>query len=127
LEVREMERKDCIIILGLVYIVVILFLGLQLHPAFSQSIIENVTGGNSSVISNNTKESLAEKVIDPESLMLGAPDEAEENDTLGRMVDECGIIKPSSEMEEGEEIAECQERIINKTDATTTTTEGNER
>jgi hypothetical protein len=123
-----MEQKDCIIILGLVYIVVILFLGLQLHPAFSQSILENVTSGNStSVISNNTKESLVEKVIDPESLMLGAPDQAEENDTLGRMVDECGIIKPSSEMEEGEEMAECQERIVNKTDATTTTTEGNER
>jgi hypothetical protein len=123
-----MERKDCLIILGPVYIVVILFLGLQLQPALSQSIIENVTSGNSSsVISNSTKESLAEKVVDPESLMLGAPDQAEENDTLGRMVDECGIIKPSSEMEEGEEMAECQERIINKTDATTTTTEGNER
>jgi hypothetical protein len=123
-----MERKDCIIILGLVYIVVILFLGLQLQPALSQSIIENVTSGNSnSVIINSTKESLAEKVVDPESLMLGAPDQAEENDTLGRMVDECGIIKPSSEMEEGEEMAECQERITNKTDATTTTTEGNER
>jgi hypothetical protein len=123
-----MVRKDCIIILGPVYIVVILFLGLQLQPALSQSIIENVTSGNSSsVISNNTKESIAEKVVDPESLMLGAPDQAEENDTLGRMVDECGIIKPSSEMEEGEEMAECQERIINKTDVTTTTTEGNER
>jgi hypothetical protein len=122
-----MEQKDCIIILGPVYIVVILFLGLQLQPALSQSIIENVTSENSSsVISNNTKESLAEKVVDPESLILGAPDQAEENDTLGRMVDECGIIKPSSEMEEGEEMAECQERIINKTDATITTTEGNE-
>ena len=123
-----MVRKDCIIILGPVYTVVILFLGLQLQPTLSQSIIENVTSGNSSsVISNNTKESIAEKVVDPESLMLGAPDQAEENDTLGRMVDECGIIKPSSEMEEGEEMAECQERIINKTDVTTTTTEGNER
>lgn len=122
-----MERKDCIIILGLVYIVVILFLGLQIQPALSQSIIENVSSGNSSVISNNTKESLAEKVVDPESLMLGAPDQAEENDTLGRMVDECGIIKPSSKMEEGEEMAECQERIINKTDDATTTKEGNGR
>jgi hypothetical protein len=122
-----MERKHCIIILGLVYIVVILFLGLQIQPAYSQSIIENVSSGNSSVISNNTKESLAEKVVDPESLMLGAPDQAEENDTLGRMVDECGIIKPSSKMEEGEEMAECQERIINKTDDATKTTEGNER
>lgn len=122
-----MERKDCIIILDLVYIVVILFLGLQIQPAYSQSIIENVSSGNSSVISNNTKESLAEKVVDPESLMLGAPDQAEENDTLGRMVDECGIIKPSSKMEEGEEMAECQERIINKTDDATTTTEGNGR
>lgn len=37
------------------------------------------------------------------------------------MVVECGIIKPSSEMEGGEEIAECQERIINKTDSTTKT------
>ena len=122
-----MEQKDCIIILCLVYIVVILFLGLQIQPAYSQSIIENVSSGNSSVISNNTRESLAEKVVDPESLMLGAPDQAEENDTLGRMVDECGIIKPSSKMEEGEEMAECQERIINKTDDATTTTEGNER
>ena len=123
-----MEQKDCIIILGPVYIVMILLLGLQLQPAFGQSILENVTSGNSSsMISNNTKESLAEKVVDPESLMLGAPDQAEENDTLGRMVDECGIIKPSSEMEEGEEMAECQERIINKTDDATTTTEGNGR
>jgi hypothetical protein len=122
-----MERKDCIIILDLVYIVVILFLGLQIQPALSQSIIENVSSGNSSVISNNTKESLAEKVVDPESLMLGAPDQAEENDKLGQMVDECGIIKPSSKMEEGEEMAECQERIINKTDDATTTTEGNGR
>lgn len=123
-----MERKDCIINLVQAYIVVILFSGLQLQPAFSQSIIENVSSGNSSsVISNNTKESLAEKFVDPESLILGAPDQVEENDTLGQMVDECGIIKPSSEMEEGEEMAECQERIINKTDATTTTTEGNER
>jgi hypothetical protein len=122
-----MERKDCIVILDLVYIVVILFLGLQIQPALSQSIIENVSSGNSSVISNNTKESLAEKVVDPESLMLGAPDQAEENDKLGQMVDECGIIKPSSKMEEGEEMAECQERIINKTDDVTTTTEGNGR
>ena len=121
-----MNRKDYIIILGLVNIFVILFLGLQLQLVYSQSIIENVSSGNSSLISNNTKESIAEKVVDPESLMLGAPDQAEENDTLGRMVDECGIIKPSSEMEEGEEMEECQERIINKTDATTTT-EGNER
>ncbi len=58
--------------------------------------------------------------------LVGAPDQADENDTLGQMIDECGIIKPSSEMEESEEMAVCQERIINKTDATSTT-EGNER
>lgn len=55
-----------------------------------------------------------------------APEQTEENDTLSRMVVECGIIKPSSEMEEGEEIAECQKRIINKTDSTSKT-EGTER
>jgi hypothetical protein len=60
---------------------------------------------------------LAEKFVDPESLLLGTSEQTEENDTLGRMVDECGIIKPSSEMKEGEEIAQCQERIINETDA----------
>jgi hypothetical protein len=76
--------------------------------------------------SNNTGDSLTEKFVDPESLMLGAPEQTEENDALSRMVDECGIINPSSEMEEGEEIAECQERIINKTDSTTNT-EGTER
>lgn len=58
--------------------------------------------------------------------MLGAPQQTEENDTLSRMVDECGILRPSNEMEEGEEIAQYQERIINKTDSTTTT-EGTER
>ena len=100
-------------IIGLIS--VILFLGLQIQPAVSQSLIENVSSGNSSML-NNTGESLAEKVIDPESLMLGAPDRAQENDTLGRMVGECGIIKPSSEMEEGEKMAECQERILNETD-----------
>jgi hypothetical protein len=100
--------------------------GSQLQQAYSQSLIENVSSGNSSMVSNNTGDSLAEKLVDPESLMLGTPEQTEENDTLGRMVDECGIIKPSSEMEEGEEIAQCQERIINKTDATTTT-EGTER
>ena len=42
------------------------------------------------------------------------------------MVDECGIVKPSSKMEEREEIAECQERIVNETD-TTTTAEGEGR
>ena len=101
-------------IIGLIS--VILFLGLQIQPAVSQSLIENVSSGNSSMINNNTGESLAEKVIDPESLMLGAPDRAQGNDTLGRMVGECGIIKPSSEMEEGEKMAECQERILNETD-----------
>ena len=101
-------------IIGLIS--VILFLGLQIQPAVSQSLIENVSSGNSSMINNNTGESLAEKVIDPESLMLGAPDRAQENGTLGQMVGECGIIKPSSEMEEGEKMAECQERILNETD-----------
>ena len=100
-------------IIGL--ICVILSLRLQIQSAVSQSLIENVSSGNHSMI-NNTGESLAEKVIDPESLMLGAPDRAQENDTLGRMVGECGIIKPSSEMEEGEKMAECQERILNETD-----------
>jgi hypothetical protein len=75
------------------------------------------------MVSNNTRESLAEKVVDPESLMLGAPDQAEENDTLGQMVDECGIVKPSSDMEEREEIAECQARIINETGTSTTAEE----
>lgn len=93
--------------------------GSQLQQAYSQSLIENVSSRNGSMVSNNTRESLAEKVVDPESLMLGAPDQAEENDTLGRMVDECGILKPS-DMEEREEIAECQERIINETGSSTT-------
>ena len=108
-----MTKGDYLMIIGLIS--VILFLGLQIQPAVSQSLIENVSSGNRSMI-NNTGESLAEKVIDPESLMLGAPDRAQENDTLGRMVGECGIIKPSSEMEEGEKMAECQERILNETD-----------
>ena len=109
-----MTKGDYLMIIGLIS--AILFLGLQIQPAVSQSLIENVSSGNSSMINNNTGESLAEKVIDPESLMLGAPDRAQENDTLGRMVGECGIIKPSSEMEEGEKMAECQERILNETD-----------
>ena len=94
-----MSKGDYLMIIGLIS--VILFLGLQIQPAVSQSLIENVPSGNSSMINNNTGESLAEKVIDPESLMLGASDRAQENDTLGRMVGECGIIKPSSEMEGG--------------------------
>ena len=109
-----MTKGDYLMIIGL--ICVILSLRLQIQSAVSQSLIENVSSGNSSMINNNTGESLAEKVIDPESLMLGAPDRAQENDTLGRMVGECGIIKPSSEMEEGEKMAECQERILNETD-----------
>ena len=109
-----MTKGDYLMIIGLIS--VILFLGLQIQPGVSQSLIENVSSRNSSMINNNTGESLAEKVIDPESLMLGAPDRAQENDTLGRMVGECGIIKPSSEMEEGEKMAECQERILNETD-----------
>ena len=114
------KTKDYLII-GLIN--AILFSGLQLQLAFSQSLVENVSSGNTSMVSNNTKESLAENVVDPESLLLGIIDQTEENDTLGQVVDECGIIKPSSEMEEGEEMKECQERIINNT----TTTEGSER
>ena len=113
-----MTSTDYLII---VLVNVILFLGSQLQPAYSQSLIENVSSGNKSMVSNNTSESLAEKVVDLESLMLGISDQAEENDTLGRMVDECGIIKPSSDMEEGEKMADCQERIINKTEAATIT------
>jgi hypothetical protein len=110
-----MTKGDDLIFIGLIS--VILFLGLQIQLAFSQSLIENISSASSSMISNKTGESLAEKVVDPESLMLGVPDQqAEENDTLGQMVGECGIIKPSSEMEEGEEMAECQERILNETD-----------
>lgn len=104
-----MTKGDALIIIGLIS--VILFLGLNMQPAFSQSLIENVSSGNSSTISNITGESLAEKVVDPESLILGVPYQAEENDTLGRMIGECGIIEPSSEMEEGVEMAECQEGI----------------
>ena len=94
----------------------LLLLGSQLQLAYGQSLIENLSSGNSSIITNSTGESLAEKVVDPESLMLGIPDQGGENDTLGRMVGECGIIRPSSEMEEGEEMAQCQERILNETD-----------
>ena len=109
-----MTRGDDLIIIRLIS--VILFLGLKIQPAFSQSLIENVSDVNKSTISNSTGESLAEKVVEPDTLMLGIPDQAGENDTLGRMIGECGIIKPSSEMEEGEEMAECQERILNETD-----------
>lgn len=107
-----MTKRDYLIIIG--FINAILLLGLKIQPAISQSLIENVSSGNISII-NNTGESLAEKVIDPESLMLGAPDRDQENETLGRMIGECGIIKPSSEMEEGEKMVECQERILNAT------------
>jgi hypothetical protein len=42
--------------------------------------------------------------------MLGAPDRNQENDdTLGLMAGECGIIKPSSKMEKGEKMAESRE------------------
>ncbi len=103
-----MTKGNDLIIIGLIS--VILFLGLRIQPAFSQSLIENASNGNSSTISNSTAESIAEKVVDPESLILGIPDQAGENDTLNRMIGECGIIEPSSEMEEVEEMAECQER-----------------
>ena len=102
------------ILVGLVHM--LLFLGLPLQLAYGQSLLENLSSGNSSTISNSTGESLAEKVVDPESLMLGILDQTGGNNTLGRMVGECGIIKPSSGMEESEELAECQERIINETD-----------
>jgi hypothetical protein len=108
-----MTKGDDLIIIGLIN--VILLLGLKIQPAVSQSLIEKVSRGNISMINNNTGESLAEKVIDPESLMLGAPYRDQENGTLGRMIGECGIIKPSSEMEEGEKMVECQERILNAT------------
>jgi hypothetical protein len=108
-----MTKGDYLIIIGLIN--VILLLGLKIQPAISQSLIENVSRGNISMINNNTGESLAEKVIDPESLMLGAPDRDQENGTLGRMIGECGIIKPSSEMEEDEKMVDCQERILNAT------------
>jgi hypothetical protein len=123
LQKKTMTSTDYLII---VLVNVILFLGSQLQPAYSQSLIENLSSENKSMVSNNTSESLAEKVVDPESLMLGISDQAEENGTLGRMIDECGIIKPSSDMKEGEKMADCQERIINKTEAAATT-EGTER
>ena len=79
------------------------------------------------MVSNNTSKSLAEQVVDSKSLMLGIPDRPEENNTVGQMVDECGIIRPSSGMEESAEMAECQNRILNETDTTTTTTGRKER
>ena len=103
-------------------------LGLQLEQGvYGQSLIENISSGNGSMINDNTNESLAEQVVDSKSLMLGIPDRVEENDTVGEMIDECGIIKPSSGMEESEEMAECQKRILNETDTTTTPTGRKER
>jgi hypothetical protein len=120
-----MNRTDYLII-G--FVNVILLLGLQVQQGlYGQSLIENISSGNGSMISDNTNESMAEQVVDSKSLMLGMPDRAEENNTVGQMIDECGIIKPSSGMEESEEMAECQERVLNESDATTTTTGGNER
>lgn len=113
------------LIVGLVNM--ILFLGLQVQLSYGQSLIENISNGNGSMISDNTNESFAEQVVDSKSLMLGIPERAEENNTVGQMIDECGIIKPSSGMVESEEMGECQKRILNETDATTTTTGGNER
>jgi hypothetical protein len=105
------------------FVCVTFLLGLQLKQGvYGQSLVENISSGNGSMISDNTNESLAEQVVDSKSLMLGIPDRAEENNTVGQMIDECGIIKPSSGMEESEEMAECQKRILNKTDTTTTTT-----
>jgi hypothetical protein len=108
-------------------IIFTLFLGFHLqHGVYGQSVIENVSSGNGSMIGENTNESLAEQVVDSKSLMLGIPDRAKENNTVGQMVNECGIIKPSSGMEESEEMGECQKRILNETNTTTTTTGGNE-
>ena len=109
-----MTMGNDLIIIGLIS--VILFLGLKIQLAFSQSLIENISSGNGSMISDYTNESFAEQVVNSKSLLLGIPDQAEENDTLGQMIDECGIIKPSSGMEESEEMAECQKRILNETD-----------
>lgn len=110
------------------FVGVTLLLGLQLKQVvYGQSLIENISSGNGSMISDNTNDSLAEQVLDSKSLMLGIHDRAEENNTVGQMIDECGIIKPSSRMEENEEMAECQKRILNKTDTTTATTGRKER
>jgi hypothetical protein len=116
MEREGMTKGYYLIVVGVVSM--ILFLGLKAQLTYGQSPMENETSPNNSMmISNNTSESIAEKFIDPESLMLGTPDQAgEKNDTLGQIIGECGIIKPSSEMEEGEEMAECQERILNGTD-----------
>ncbi|MGE5662013.1 MAG: hypothetical protein ACM3X1_07160 [Ignavibacteriales bacterium] len=80
------------LIVGLVNM--ILFLGLQVQLSYGQSLIENISSGNGSMISDNTNESFAEQVVDSKSLMLGIPERA---------------------------------GILNETDATTTTTGGNER
>ena len=116
MEMEGMTKGYYLIVVGVVS--VILFLGLKVQLAYGHSLMENVTSINNSMMtSNNASESIAEKFIDPESLMLGAPDQAgEKNDTLGQMIGECGIIKPSSEMEECDEMAECHERILNGTD-----------
>jgi hypothetical protein len=85
-------------------------LGLQLKQGvYGQSLIENISSGNGSMISDNTNESLAEQVVDSKSLMLGISDRAEENNTLGQMIHECGIIKPSSGIEESDEMAVSKE------------------
>ena len=98
------------------FVGVTFLLGLQLiQGVYGQSPIENISSGNGSMISDNTNESLAEQVVDSKSLMLGIPDRAEENNTVGQMIGECGIIKPSSGMEESEEMAECQNKILNET------------
>jgi hypothetical protein len=94
----------------------LLLLGLQLKQGvYGQSLIENISSGNGSMIGDNTNESFAERVVDSKSLMLGIPEQAKENNTVGQMIDECGIIKPSSGTEENEELAECQKRILNET------------
>lgn len=81
--------------------------------AYGQPLLDNISSENGSMIRDNTNESLLEQVVDSKSLLLGIPDQGKENNTVGQMVYECGITKPSSGMEESEEMAECQERILN--------------
>jgi hypothetical protein len=110
------------------FVGVTFLLGLQLKQVvYGRSLIENISSGNGSMIRDNTNESLAEQVVDSKSLMLGIPDRDEENNTVGQMINECGIIKPSSGMEESDEMAECQKRILNETDTSTATTGRKER
>ena len=94
---HRMVNEYAYLIIG--FVGVTFLSGLQLKQGvYGQSVIENISSGNGSMISDNTNESLTEQVVDSKSLMLGIPDRAEENHTVGQMIDECGIIKPSSGM-----------------------------